>query len=1218
MAVSFTNYGKRIVFCILIFACICSPDLYSQKKLSGRLKLPRSHVVSIGIDKVIIDDASFFTGDTIFMPGDTILLIQMQGIEIRTPSDDSYGDLQDKVGEPGMHEFMIIQSINTVTKEIVFANNISKSFNVEGNLQIIRVPYFNSAEVTGKLYCDPWDPVKKSGGVLPLIIGRELKLSADIDVSGSGFRGAGATVGDGIAVNTDPSVYGLSFYNSSFLNAGLKGEGLGNLDETGVLLSTYATKGYGPNYNGGGGGNGKYSGGGGGSHRGKGGKGGRESFFPPHLGGNGGYKTEHIWLPGPGIYLGGGGGGSTGVAGNLTGKGGNGGGIVIIIADLITGNGGKIIANGAKGGSSAGQAGSGGGGAGGSVALSVKNYGSNNLIFSVTGGKGGDNAGDFGEGGGGSGGLVYVSMDTPGNVNNILDGGSAGSSVNPSAGSGEPGEKKTGFEPELNGFLFNSIRSSITNDQVDSICAGTKPPKLTGTNPIGGVTPYTYVWQKTYDPTFSEISWTTVMSNNDSVNYTPTATETTTVFFRRMIIDASSPLPLKDRSKPIKIIVNPVISNNTVSIPHDIICFGGNPESLIPSGALSGGSGKYVYKWQVSTDDISFSDPVNISNTESYTPLAGLKITSYYKRIVSSGRCVDNSPRIKVTVLDSIKNNLILSLPEDICYGTGFKKLLGTSPDTVPTLSGGNNVYTYSWESSVNNGAWTNAPGVSNASWYRPVETGDPEAKNNYRFRRIVLTGPSNSCIGTSNIVTLRDYPVLRNNTISSDQIICPGTIPQKITGSIPSGGDGVYSYTWQDSSSLHTWTNIPDAVSCDYQPGALNTPVKFRRIVLSGPGSCCNSYSDAVLVDLHGLPAGNIVNEADTLCNYSNSVLNIQLTGNGPWNVAFKDVLSGKDSTVNMLSGGEVTVKPRASAAMTRFQYELIRVEDRNGCLATVLTGNKNVFVYKIPEPDAGADQTVCGPVVKLAAIPGIGAGRWIFPQSVISSAPADPESLTTIDSSFTGARITHRFYWEEQNWKCSRRDSVDITFDRRIAMINAGPDTAFYSIDNILHLSNEPVQSWEKGVWSIVTGSGNFEDNGGDNYPDLISGLSTGRNIFRWEVSNGTCFNSDEFTVDVHPLEIPEGFSPNNDPEGYNNTFVIKGMDLDNYIADIHYFNNKGAEVFETTNASGQVWSDWDGKNSKGVDVPEGTYFYQLKIVSKQNGSVFRKNGFVILKRY
>jgi len=190
-----------------------------------------------------------------------------------------------------------------------------------------------------------------------------------------------------------------------------------------------------------------------------------------------------------------------------------------------------------------------------------------------------------------------------------------------------------------------------------------------------------------------------------------------------------------------------------------------------------------------------------------------------------------------------------------------------------------------------------------------------------------------------------------------------------------------------------------------------------------------------------------------------------------------------------------------------------------------------------------------------------------------------------------------------------------VIITFDKRVSTINAGPDTALFSFDYIIHMVADPVLVGE-GVWSVVSGTGDF-----DNVSDtsaVVTNLSKGLNTFLWTVTNGTCKLEDLVNIDVYDLVIPEGFSPNNDPENYNNTFIIAGLDLPNQIAELTVVNGAGTEVFSTSNRDGQNWTDWDGKNSKGLDLPEGTYYYLLKITSNGNGQVFKKSGFIVLKRY
>ena len=125
-------------------------------------------------------------------------------------------------------------------------------------------------------------------------------------------------------------------------------------------------------------------------------------------------------------------------------------------------------------------------------------------------------------------------------------------------------------------------------------------------------------------------------------------------------------------------------------------------------------------------------------------------------------------------------------------------------------------------------------------------------------YRRVVYSGSNDVCVNTSTSVLLKDFPVITNNTISANQIICSGSAPAKLIGSTPLNGDGTYKYTWQDSTKSHTWTDIPGAInltSPDYQPPALTDTTRYRRIVFS---SACSDISKSIIVIVHKPIANN------------------------------------------------------------------------------------------------------------------------------------------------------------------------------------------------------------------------------------------------------------------------------------------------------------------------------------------------------------------------
>ena len=337
------------------------------------------------------------------------------------------------------------------------------------------------------------------------------------------------------------------------------------------------------------------------------------------------------------------------------------------------------------------------------------------------------------------------------------------------------------------------IRSSVTGDQADSICSNMMPQKITGSKPVGGSGPYTYLWQKSYD----EVTWETLTNDADPVNYTPTVIETTTVYFRRTITDSSIPTALIDVSKSVKIIVQPFIKNNIV-VSSDTICYAQNPPSFSSKLALVDGNGKYTFKWKVSLDSSLFNFPANEYTSEGYTPPPALKFTSWYKRLVTSGRCVDSTASVKITVLDTIRNNRIFTPAQDICFGSAFVDLSGTTTSTSLALGGGDNSYRFRWISKINGAGWGTAPEVSNLADYNPQEL--TPSPNVYNFSRIVYSGIHDVCADTTKTILLRDYPVITNNTVTANQIICSGSAPAKLIGSAPLNGNGVYTYTWQDS----------------------------------------------------------------------------------------------------------------------------------------------------------------------------------------------------------------------------------------------------------------------------------------------------------------------------------------------------------------------------------------------------------------------------------
>ncbi len=828
--------------------------IYGQTPVGGNNLNTYARVTSMGVDFAIVDDVSGF------QTGDTVLVMQMKGMRVSTWYNyPRNGQSTGEVGKLGYYEFLKIELVEPGLKKLTFLNDLIGMYDVSGFVQVVKVRSFNDAVVTTELSAKDWDPVTGKGGVLAMIVKNKLTLNADINVSGKGFRGAQSAVVDG-QCSMLPGGDSLYFHEVS-VRAGRKGEGPATHDSAGVaLLPLKYAKGY-QYFSTGGGGGGQFSGGGGGALFTNGGSGHQyESCGFTQYYGRGGYALNAFFDTDGRIIMGGGG-GSSGKTTGTGSDGGNGGGIILILADTIAGNGHSIKSDGADVTVTAtGLAGAGGGGAGGTIVISNRAFDPSALVISADGGNGGNTENSYGSGGGGSVGKIWTSDILPGNVTSSIIAGDGGiinyPSVTMGGSPGSGGRTATDLKMRLNGFLFNSIVSAVTATQTDSICWNYDMPDLKGTSPVGGTLPYLYLWQKSTD----QLTWNSTGGNTrDLINPGP---EADTIWYRRVVTDSNA-TPLSDTSKAILIIVQPLITDNLIGT-NDTVCYGQTPVQLLQANAGPlGGNGTYAYQWLHSTDQVSWDTvAAGTGNGQDYQPQALFEST-YFRRQVISGRCYDTTAAVTEWVYPLISSNTI-GTDQVICNDQIFADLTGSLP------AGGNGTYAFLWESSTDNLAFNSAEGITDQSGYNPDEN-SPNFPGDQYYRRIVKSGYNEVCKDTSDVVHLKNWPDIGNNTISADQTICAGNAPMPLTGLDATGGDGTPLYQWQDSTRLSvSFTDIAGATSRDFTPPALVDTTWYRRIVIS---SACDDTSNVVVINVHPNILNNSISVISggsdtTICN--------------------------------------------------------------------------------------------------------------------------------------------------------------------------------------------------------------------------------------------------------------------------------------------------------------------------------------------------------------
>ncbi len=163
-------------------------------------------------------------------------------------------------------------------------------------------------------------------------------------------------------------------------------------------------------------------------------------------------------------------------------------------------------------------------------------------------------------------------------------------------------------------------------------------------------------------------------------------------------------------------------------------------------------------------------------------------------------------------------------------------------------------------------------------------------------------------------------------------------------------------------------------------------------------------------------------------------------------------------------------------------------------------------VLTNNIVTVNAGQDQVLCANSTILdATTPTVGTGNW----SIVSGG-ANFVGITNPKSGLVNiVRGTNILKWSVNNNSCISSDTVSITNDL--------PTNSFAGTDTIL-LTNSYVLAGNTptigtGIWTLVNGSGIIVDPLSPT--SSVSNLSIGENIFKWTITNKTCYNEDEVIV-------------------------------------------------------------------------------------------------------
>jgi hypothetical protein len=260
-----------------------------------------------------------------------------------------------------------------------------------------------------------------------------------------------------------------------------------------------------------------------------------------------------------------------------------------------------------------------------------------------------------------------------------------------------------------------------------TICYSTAAAALTSTSlpdNYGGTLEYKWQYATTTDSTaFSDIAST------DSVGHYPGILIVTKWFRRLARVNCKADWVGAAISNVVKLTVRPNFTAGTIASTGETICYNGNPTEIGSTTLASGGDENISYQWQSSLN-AGFNSPTDInSNTASYTPDAGLTITTWYRRQAKDGSCngfTSSTGLWKVTVRPNFTSGVIASAGETVYYD-GNPVIINSTTDA----NGGNEIISYKWQKSLisSSSGFIDLPGaivatydqdtITVTTWYR-------------------------------------------------------------------------------------------------------------------------------------------------------------------------------------------------------------------------------------------------------------------------------------------------------------------------------------------------------------------------------------------------------------------------------------------------------------------------------------------------------------------
>ena len=583
---------------------------------------------------------------------------------------------------------------------------------------------------------------------------------------------------------------------------------------------------------------------------------------------------------------------------------------------------------------------------------------------------------------GGTPATITVSNGTPAGVGINFQWYSSTDNVNYTLMSGETGESLN-FSTGLATSTY--FRRNVTNTNNGNTCEASSLPTLvtlitltegsiSQTQTVCGsslVAPITssanatsngtisYTWQSSADGnTWSDIA------NTNQATYTPVNNGDLQTYYRRKASSTLQSITCEAITTAVIVYVNKFdnaaghnITFSSGATGTTEVCNGGDPQPFSTNFPLIA-SGTVSYQWQISSDNVSYSD-ISGATAATYDP-PSVTQTNYYRRITTSTlnglSCTVTSNVLEIInggnatggdIGTTNPNGSNGTNEEVICKGDDPSLIQELTPSTGQTLS-------YQWY--ANGALISGATGIS----YDP---------SNITFTTTYIRTTTSTdisgveCVVDSNPVTVL---VPQADNIGNNITICYNTMAPTLGN--PSAIEGLpyLAFKWYESNDGATFTEIIGATNATYTPATALTADKYYRRDYQATVDfvVCAPYapSNVIRIFVNDVDGGTISGEQKICFGDDPAILGNTVDGTAEGVLKYQWYSSVDNSSWGMINGAvNSTYDPQAGNFPTTY-FKRTAFSTLN---SIVCTEDSNTIVVQVTQELLPGtlvnDQTIC-----------------------------------------------------------------------------------------------------------------------------------------------------------------------------------------------------------------------------------------------------------------